>query len=194
MIAGKRCPWSDSSELYRNYHDKEWGVPVHDEKKHFEFILLESSQAGLSWITILKKRDNYRTAFDDFDYEKIALYDEPKVLQLMGNTGLIRNERKIRASITNAQAFMRIQKEFGSFDKYIWGFVNFRPIINHFETLSEIPVKTELSDKISSDMKKRGFTFFGSVICYAHMQAIGIVNDHLTCCFRHQELSEKFNF
>lgn len=194
MIAGKRCPWSDSSELYRNYHDKEWGVPVHDEKKHFEFILLESSQAGLSWITILKKRDNYRTAFDDFDYEKIALYDEPKVLQLMGNTGLIRNERKIRASITNAQAFVRIQKEFGSFDKYIWGFVNFRPIINHFETLSEIPVKTELSDKISSDMKKRGFTFFGSVICYAHMQAIGIVNDHLTCCFRHQELSEKFNF
>ncbi|MBP7237802.1 MAG: DNA-3-methyladenine glycosylase I [Petrotogaceae bacterium] len=194
MIAGKRCPWSDSSELYRNYHDKEWGVPVHDEKKHFEFILLESSQAGLSWITILKKRDNYRTAFDDFDYEKIALYDETKVLQLMENTGIIRNERKIRASITNAQAFVRIQKEFGSFDRYIWGFVNFRPVINYFETLSEIPVKTELSDKISADMKKRGFTFFGSVICYAHMQAIGIVNDHLTCCFRHQELSEKFNF
>ena len=188
MIAGKRCPWSDSSELYRNYHDKEWGVPVHDEKKHFEFILLESSQAGLSWITILKKRDNYRTAFDDFDYEKIALYDETKVLQLMENTGIIRNERKIRASITNAQAFVRIQKEFGSFDRYIWGFVNFSPVINYFETLSEIPVKTELSDKISADMKKRGFTFFGSVICYAHMQAIGIVNDHLTCCFRHQEL------
>ena len=144
MIAGKRCPWSDSSELYRNYHDKEWGVPVHDEKKHFEFILLESSQAGLSWITILKKRDNYRTAFDDFDYEKIALYDETKVLQLMENTGIIRNERKIRASITNAQAFVRIQKEFGSFDRYIWGFVNFRPVINYFETLSEIPVKTEL--------------------------------------------------
>ena len=146
MIAGKRCPWSDSSELYRNYHDKEWGVPVHDEKKHFEFILLESSQAGLSWITILKKRDNYRTAFDDFDYEKIALYDETKVLQLMENTGIIRNERKIRASITNAQAFVRIQKEFGSFDRYIWGFVNFRPVINYFETLSEIPVKTELPE------------------------------------------------
>lgn len=194
MKTGKRCPWSDSSELYRIYHDTEWGVPVHDEKKHFKFILLEGVQAGLSWITILKKRENYRSAYDNFDYEKIALYDELKVLQLMKNTGLIRNERKIRASITNAQAFIRIQKEFGSFDKYIWGFVNFRPIINHFETLSEIPVKTELSDKISSDMKKRGFTFFGSVICYAHMQAIGIVNDHLTCCFRHQELSEKFNF
>lgn len=184
----ERCPWCGNDPLYVKYHDEEWGVPLHDEQKHFEFLILETMQAGLSWITILRKRENYRNAFYNFDYNKVAQLTVADVDMLMLNDGIIRNRRKIEAAIKNAQAFIAIQQEFGSFDAYIWSFTNSHPIINQWKTLSEISAKTELSDRISKEMKKRGFAFVGSVTIYAHLQAIGVVNDHLMSCFRYKEV------
>lgn len=183
-----RCSWCGSDQLYVDYHDDEWGVPVYEDEKLFEFLILETFQAGLSWITVLKKRENFRTAFDNFDYKKISDYGEDKFEELITDSGIIRNKLKVRATISNAQAFMKIQKEFGSFSKYIWGFVNGKPIVNNWKTLNEIPATTELSDKISKDLKKRGFKFVGSTVIYAHMQATGMVNDHITDCFRYKEV------
>ncbi|RKD90802.1 DNA-3-methyladenine glycosylase I [Mangrovibacterium diazotrophicum] len=183
-----RCDWCLKDDLYRDYHDQEWGVPVYDDKILFEFLILEGVQAGLSWHTVLKKRENYRKAYDDFDYKKVATYDEVKVAELLLNKGLVRNKLKIAASITNAQQFLKVQEEFGSFSNYIWGFVDHKPIINHFQSLKEVPATTAISDAISKDMKKRGFKFVGSTIVYAHMQATGMVNDHLVGCFRHKEV------
>ena len=182
-----RCPWGTADDLYIRYHDEEWGVPVYDDKKQFEFLVLESAQAGLNWHTILKKRENYRTAYNGFDVEKVAKYNEKKIEKLMQNAGIIRNHRKIEASINNAKIFLEIQKEFGSFCNYLWGFVDGNPIVNHWTEVSQIPAKTELSDRISKDMKKRGFKFLGSITIYSHLLATGLVNDHLTCCFRYEE-------
>jgi len=185
----KRCGWCEGNELYEAYHDNEWGVPVRDDKTLFEFLLLETFQAGLSWITILKKRENFREAFDDFDYEKIAHYSEEKIQELLQNAGIIRNKLKVRSAVTNAQSFIKIQQEFGSFSNYIWGFVNHEPIQNKIENYKTAPANTEISDKLSKDLKKRGFKFVGSTVIYAHMQATGMVNDHEVSCFRHNELS-----
>lgn len=182
-----RCDWA-KNELAVHYHDAEWGVPQHDDRKLFEFLILEGAQAGLSWDTILRKRENYRAAFDDFDYQKIALYDEQKCAELLQNEGIIRNRLKIKSAIQNANAFLKIQEEFGSFDKYIWQFVGGKPLVNKRENLSEVPAKTEISDAISKDLKKRGFNFVGSTIMYAFMQACGLVNDHLVSCFRYKEI------
>ena len=184
----KRCAWCEGSELYMQYHDIEWGLPVYDDRKHFEFLVLESAQAGLSWITILKKRENYRKAYDGFDPAKIAKYGEKKKAALLANPGIVRNRLKIEASINNAKCFLEIQKEFGSFSNYIWAFVKGKPITGKVKTHASLPAKTELSDLISADMKKRGFKFLGSIIMYSHMQATGIVNDHLTSCFRYKEV------
>tara|TARA_B110000902_G_scaffold36116_1_gene38210 strand:- start:106 stop:681 length:576 start_codon:yes stop_codon:yes gene_type:complete len=183
-----RCDWSTKDPLFIAYHDNEWGVPLHDERQLFEFLILETFQAGLSWITVLRKRDNFRKAFDNFEFKKIALYDEDKVQELLQNAGIIRNKLKVRAAISNANAFMEIQKEFGSFDKYIWGFVNGKPIQTNRKLMSEITATTETSDKLSKDLKKRGFKFVGSTVIYAHMQATGMVNDHIESCFRFKEL------
>lgn len=179
-----RCSWCGEDALYVSYHDNEWGVPVYDDDKLFEFLTLETFQAGLSWITVLRKRENFRKAFDNFDYQKIAKYDDRKFEELIVDAGIIRNKLKIKATISNAIAFMDIQKEFGSFSKYIWGFVNHEPIINRWQTMDEIPASTEISDRLSKDLKKRGFKFVGSTVIYAHMQATGMVNDHVTSCFR----------
>lgn len=179
----KRCDWSTKDPLYIEYHDTEWGTPVYDDDKLFEFLILETFQAGLSWITVLRKRENFRMAFDNFDYKKIVAYDANKFDELMNNAGIIRNKLKIKATISNAQAFMEIQKEFGSFSKYIWGFVNHKPINNKWKSMKEIPATTEISDKLSKDLKKRGFKFVGSTVIYAHMQATGMVNDHIMSCF-----------
>jgi len=179
-----RCPWCGNDELYVKYHDEEWGIPVHDDKKHFEFLVLESAQAGLNWLTILRKRENYRNDYDGFDAVKVALYDEAKINELMNDAGIIRNRRKIDASINNAKCFMKIQKEFGSFDNYIWGFVNNKPVVNNWHDISQVPATSELSDKVSKDLKSRGFKFLGTTIVYAHLQATGIINDHLISCFR----------
>lgn len=178
-----RCAWCEKDDLYRNYHDEEWGKPIYDDETIFEFLILESFQAGLSWYTILAKRENFRAAFDQFDYQKIAQYSEDKVEELIQNTGIIRNRLKILATINNAQKFMEVQKEFGSFSKYIWGFVNHEPIINRPKTLKEVPATTEISDALAKDLKKRGFKFMGSTVVYAHMQATGMVNDHVEDCF-----------
>lgn len=183
-----RCSWCESSDLYKNYHDTEWGVPVYDDQKLFEFLTLETFQAGLSWITVLKKRENFREAFDNFDYKKIAQYNDNKFNELIQNAGIIRNKLKVKAAISNAQAFMQVQKEFGSFSKYIWDFVDGKPITNSFKTLTEVPSTTPLSDTISKDLKNRGFKFVGSTVVYAHMQATGMVNDHITSCFRYSEV------
>ena len=183
-----RCEWSGNDPLYMEYHDKEWGVPVYDDTKLFEFLVLETFQAGLSWITVLRKRENFRTAFDNFDYHKIASYDDSKFESLLMDAGIIRNRLKIKATISNAQAFIKIQEEFGSFNKYIWGFVDGKPIQNSFKVLTDIPATTPLSDRISKDLKERGFKFVGSTVVYAHMQATGMVNDHLTTCFRYKEI------
>ncbi len=180
-----RCEWAAKSDLMSKYHDEEWGKPLHDDQKLFEFLILEGMQAGLSWLTILKKREAFREAFDNFDVQKVAQYDKAKVEELMSNSGIIRNRLKIEASINNAQCFLKIVDEFGSFDKYIWSFVDYQPIINHWETLAEIPATTDLSDLISADLKRRGFKFVGSTVVYAHMQATGMVNDHLIHCFCH---------
>lgn len=183
-----RCPWCGNDELYVKYHDEEWGVPVHDDKKHFEFLVLESAQAGLNWLTVLKKRENYRKAYDNFDVCKVSQYDENKIEVLMQNADIIRNRKKIEASINNAKHFIEIKKEFGSFDKYIWSFVNNSPVVNNWNDISEVPATSELSDKVSKDLKIRGFKFLGSTIIYAHLQATGVINDHLTSCFRHDEV------
>ncbi len=178
-----RCAWCEKDDLYRNYHDEEWGKPIYDDETIFEFLILESFQAGLSWYTILAKRENFRAAFDQFDYQKIAQYSEEKVEELIQNTGIIRNRLKILATINNAQKFMEVQKEFGSFSKYIWGFVNHEPIVNRPKTLKEVPATTEISDALAKDLKKRGFKFMGSTVVYAHMQATGMVNDHVEDCW-----------
>ena len=177
-----RCSWCEKDDLYRKYHDEEWGKPVYDDQTIFEFLVLESFQAGLSWYTILKKRENFKKVFDQFNYKKIAKYSEEKVETLMQNEGIIRNRLKILATINNAQKFQAIQKEFGSFSKYIWGFVNHQPIINFPKNLKEVPATTEISDQLSKDLKKRGFKFLGSTVVYAHMQATGMVCDHLVDC------------
>lgn len=177
-----RCGWCEKDDLYRNYHDEEWGKPVYDDDKIFEFLILESFQAGLSWYTILSKRENFRKAFDHFNYKKIAGYSDKKVEELMQDSGIIRNRLKILATITNAQKFQEIQKEFGSFSKYIWGFVDGKPIDNKPKTLKDVPATTEISDTIAKDLKKRGFKFMGSTVVYAHMQATGMVNDHVENC------------
>jgi DNA-3-methyladenine glycosylase I len=183
-----RCPWPADDKLMIKYHDKEWGVPLHNDKKLFEFLILEGFQAGLSWRTVLYKRENFRKAFDNFDYNKVAKYDKRKISILLKNEGIIRNRLKIEGAVKNAKAFIMVRKEFGTFDKYIWAFVNSKPIQNKFKSLKELPARTELSDLISKDMKKRGFTFVGSTIIYAHMQATGMVNDHLTGCYRYKEV------
>ena len=178
-----RCAWCGTDELYQKYHDEEWGKPVYDDETIFEFLVLESFQAGLSWITILRKRENFRKAFDNFDYQKIANYPDEKVEELMQDAGIIRNRLKILATITNAQKFMEVQREFGSFSNYIWGFIGGKPIINLPKTLKDVPATTEISDKLAKDLKKRGFKFLGSTVVYAHMQATGLVDDHVTECW-----------
>jgi DNA-3-methyladenine glycosylase I len=183
-----RCSWCIKDPLYIDYHDTEWGVPLYDDKRIFEFLLLETFQAGLSWITILRKRENFRKAFDNFDYNKISKYTDIKYEALLKDTGIIRNHLKIKAAITNALNFINIQEEFGTFSKYIWGFTNGKVICNQFKDLNELPSSTTVSDKISKDLKKRGFKFVGSTIIYAHMQAMGMVNDHATDCFRYNEV------
>jgi DNA-3-methyladenine glycosylase I len=182
----QRCEWAGNDPLYSDYHDKEWGVPLYDDDKIFEFLILETFQAGLSWITILRKRDNFRKAFDNFDYKKIAMYSDSKIAELLNDAGIIRNRLKIAATVANAKAFIKVREEFGTFSNYIWGFTGGKPIVNRFKTLKEIPSKTELSDKVSKDLKKREFKFVGSTVVYAHMQATGMVNDHLVHCFRHK--------
>ena len=179
----KRCSWCGTDPLYIKYHDEEWGKPVYDDKILFEFLILESAQAGLSWITVLRKRENYRKAFADFDVQKVAKFNDADVERLLSDAGIIRNRLKISAAINNAKLFIEIQKEFGSFSNYIWGFLpEKKPIVNHFKELKDLPARTELSDTISKNMKKRGFKFFGTTICYAHMQATGMVNDHILDC------------
>lgn len=178
-----RCSWCEKDDLYRNYHDNEWGKPVYDDATIFEFLILETFQAGLSWYTVLAKRENFRKAFDNFSVEKIANYNQEKLDELAENSGIIRNKLKIKATVSNAQAFIKVQKEFGSFSKYIWEFVDHKPIDNQPVTLADVPATTKLSDKISIDLKKKGFIFVGSTVVYAHMQATGIVNDHLINCF-----------
>lgn len=183
----QRCAWV-GSDLMIQYHDEEWGVPVHDDRKLFEFIILEGFQAGLSWEIILRKRENFRKAFDNFDPEIVAKYDQKKIDRLLKDEGIIRNKLKINAAVINAKAFLEVQKEFGCFDAYIWQFVNGKPIINSWRTLKDIPASTSESDAMSKDMKKRGFKFVGTTICYAHMQATGMVNDHTVDCFRYREI------
>ncbi len=184
----ERCLWCGTDPLYVKYHDEEWGVPVHDDKKHFEMIILDGAQAGLSWLTVLRKRENYRKAFDNFDPEKVAKYDEKKIAELLENPGIIRNKLKIKSAVTNARAFIKVQEEFGSFDKYIWQFVNYKPVVNKWKSDKEIPATSEESDAMSKDLKSRGFKFVGSTICYAYMQAAGMVNDHVVTCFRYKEV------
>jgi len=181
------CEWPTKDPLLLKYHDEEWGVPLHDDKKLFEFLVLEGFQAGLSWLTILRKRENFRRAFDGFDFHKIAKYDAGKINALLANAGIIRNRLKIQGTVANANAFLKVRDEFGTFDKYIWGFVNHKPIDSHIKTLKQMPTKTDLSDEISADLKKRGFKFVGSTIVYSHMQATGMVNDHLIGCDRHKD-------
>ena len=185
-----RCGWSvkDNEPLYVSYHDEEWGVPVHDDQKLFEFIVLEGAQAGLSWLTILRKREGYRKAFAEFDPQKVARFTESKIEKLLQDASIIRNKLKVRSAVTNAKAFLKVQEEFGSFDKYIWQFTDGKPIVNHWKTMKDIPPRTKESDIMSKDLISRGFKFVGSTICYAHMQATGMVNDHTTECFRHSQL------
>ena len=184
------CEWPSGDPLMIEYHDSEWGLPVHDDFRWFEHIILDGAQAGLSWKTILHRREGYRRAFAGFDPASVAAYDETDIARLMNDTGIIRNRLKIRSAVSNARAFLKIQEEFGSFDNYIWGFSGGEPVINRWESLKDIPARTPLSDAVSKDLKKRGFTFVGTTICYAFMQAAGIVNDHLTDCFRHPDNSK----
>ncbi|MGB5941823.1 MAG: DNA-3-methyladenine glycosylase I [Leeuwenhoekiella sp.] len=187
----KRCGWCVGDPLYEKYHDTEWGVPVYDDATLFEFLILETFQAGLSWITILRKRENFKKAFDDFDYHKIANYPEEKIESLLNDPGIIRNKLKVNAAVSNARAFMNVQKEFGSFSEYIWGFVDHKPIQNTVIDYKTAPATTPLSDFLSKDLKKRGFKFTGSTVVYAHMQATGMVNDHEESCFRNSEIKNK---
>lgn len=183
-----RCGWCAGDDLYEAYHDQEWGVPAKDDGTLFEFLILETFQAGLSWLTILRKRKNFEMAFDNFDYKKIAKYDETKITSLLQDAGIVRNKLKIRAAVTNAQAFLRVQQEFGSFSTYIWGFVDGKPIKNSVKNYKDAPANTEISDALSKDLKKRGFKFIGSTVIYAHMQATGMVNDHEINCFRYNQV------
>ncbi len=185
----KRCEWAEGNDLEKAYHDEEWGVPVHDDRLWFEFLTLEGAQAGLSWSTILNKREGYREAFDDFDVKKIAQYDETKIAELLLNPAIVRNKLKVNSTVTNAKYFIEVQEEFGSFDTYIWQFVDEKPKVNHPKNLSEVPVSTHQSDVMSKDLKKRGFKFIGTTICYALMQATGMVKDHTTDCFRYEAKS-----
>jgi DNA-3-methyladenine glycosylase I len=184
----KRCPWAGHDPLYVKYHDEEWGLPVHDDRRLFEFLILEGAQAGLSWITILRKRDNYRGAFDGFDPVRVAAYGPAKIESLLADAGLVRNRAKIQAAVVNAQCFLAVQKEFGSFDRYVWSFVKGRPLVNSWKDLAEIPAQTAESRALSADLKRRGFKFVGPTIAYAFMQAVGLVNDHLEDCFRYHEV------
>jgi DNA-3-methyladenine glycosylase I len=184
-----RCGWSNTDPLYIDYHDKEWGVPVHDDRTQFEFLVLEGAQAGLSWMTVLRKRASYRLAFDDFDAEKVARYGERQIARLLKDAGIIRNCMKIESAIQNARAFLEVQSAFGSFDAYIWRFVDGRPRLNAWRSVADLPAKSEESEALSRDLKQRGFRFVGPTICYAHMQATGLVNDHIVDCFRYGELS-----
>jgi len=184
----KRCDWGTTNDLMIKYHDNEWGVPLHNDQKLFEFFVLEAFQAGLSWQIVLNKRENFRKAFDNFIIEIVAKYDEKKIADLVQDKSIIRNKLKINAAVNNANCFLEVQKEFGSFDKYIWQFVDFKPVVNSFSKMSELPAKTALSDKIAADLKKRGFKFVGSTVIYAHLQATGMVNDHLVGCFRYAEV------
>jgi len=188
-MSKKRCEWvQEQFDDYITYHDQEWGVPVHDDRIHFEFLILEGAQAGLSWATVLKKREGYRSMFANFDPAVVASYDEKKISEILAFEGVIRNKLKVRSAVTNARCFLDIQNEFGSFDRYVWRFVNGEPILNRWSNLSEVPASTPESEKLSKDLKQRGFKFVGSTIMYAWMQACGLVNDHTTDCFRHQEL------
>jgi DNA-3-methyladenine glycosylase I len=189
MTTVKRCDWVGADSLYLAYHDQEWGVPLHDDRRLFEMLILEGAQAGLSWITILRKRDSYRQAFDNFEAAKIAAYDERKIETLLANPGIVRNRRKVEATILNARAFLAVQQEFGTFDAYIWQFVGGRPRQNTWRTLAEIPAQTPESEAMSKDLLKRGFKFVGPTICYAFMQATGLVNDHIVDCFRYKEIA-----
>ncbi|MCL1822221.1 MAG: DNA-3-methyladenine glycosylase I [Prolixibacteraceae bacterium] len=182
-----RCEWADNNALMQEYHDMEWGIPVHDDQKLFEFLILESFQAGLSWSIILRKRQHFGEAFAGFDAVQVAAFDDNDVGRLMQNEKIVRNRKKIEAAINNARCFLKIREQFGSFDKYIWQFVDFKPVVNRFENMNELPARTELSDAIAKDMKKKGFRFVGSTVMYAHMQATGMVNDHLTSCFMHEK-------
>ncbi len=182
-----RCPWAKTEAMIA-YHDNEWGVPLHDDRALFEFLILEGAQAGLSWSTILNKRENYRAAFDGFDAGEIARYDEPRIVSLLGNSGIVRNRLKVAAAVTNAKALLEVRKEFGSFDAYLWRFVEGRPVRSAWRELADVPARTAVSDALSKDLARRGFRFVGSTICYAFMQATGMVNDHLVECFRHAEL------
>ncbi|MEN1728970.1 MAG: DNA-3-methyladenine glycosylase I [Pseudomonadota bacterium] len=189
-MSKRRCPWCGEDPLYQRYHDKEWGVPVHDDRTWFEFLMLESAQAGLSWITILRKREAYREAFADFDPERVARFGPADVERLMGNAGIVRNRLKIQSAITNAQAFLALQEEVGSFNEWSWNWVDGKPIVNHHQSMSDVPVTTPLAEQISKDLKARGFKFVGPTIVYAHMQASGMVNDHLVSCYRWSEVQE----
>lgn len=189
MEAQSRCEWAAGDPLYESYHDEEWGVPVHDDRKWFEFLVLEGAQAGLSWLSILRRRDGYRAAFDGFDPAIVAGYGPDKIEALVQDARIIRNRRKIMSAVNNAQAFLRVQEEFGSFDAYMWSFVDGQPIVNQWQSVAELPAETELSRQMSNDLKRRGFSFVGPTICYAHMQAAGLVNDHVVTCFRHGELA-----
>lgn len=186
----QRCEWARGDPLYQTYHDEEWGVPMHDDRRLFEMLILEGAQAGLSWITILRKRENYRRAFEAFDPAVVARYDQEKIAELLEDPGIVRNRLKVGAAVQNAGAFLKIQAEFGSFNAYLWPFVGGVPIVNHWTSLSEIPAKTKESEALSKDLKKRGFKFVGPTICYAFMQAIGMVNDHQVECFRYQEIMD----
>lgn len=189
----KRCDWSNSNPLMIKYHDEEWGVPLHEDRKLFEFLVLEGFQAGLSWQIVLNKREAFREAFDHFDPAIVSTYGESKVAGLMANAGIIRNKAKILACINNASKFLEIQEQFGSFDRYIWSFTDYKPVVNGFREMKDLPAKTPLSDAISADLKKRGFKFVGSTVMYAHMQATGMVNDHLVNCFRYNDISESYH-
>jgi len=186
----KTCSWPNNNPLMMVYHDEEWGVPVHDDQKHFEFMVLDAFQAGLSWAIVLKKREGFRIAFENFEIKKIANYDEDKIQELLLDVSIIRNQQKIRATINNAQQFLNIQKEFSSFDRYVWQFTDYKSKINKWESIDQIPATSSESDEMSKDLKKRGFKFVGSTICYAYMQAAGMVNDHLVGCFRYSELMD----
>jgi len=186
----KRCEWCGEDALYIDYHDNDWGVPVHDDRLHFEMIILDGAQAGLSWITILKRRESYREAFDNFDAEKVARYSDKKIEKLLKNPGIIRNRLKVNSAVANAKAFLSVQEECGSFDEYIWQFTGHRTIQNKWKSMSGLPAKTPESDAMSKDLKKRGFSFVGSTICYAYMQAAGMVNDHVADCFRYKEVKK----
>jgi DNA-3-methyladenine glycosylase I len=191
MMPVSRCGWAGDDPLYCAYHDEEWGVPLHDDQRLFEFLILEGAQAGLSWITVLRKRENYRAAFDGFDPVKVAQYDAAKVEALLQNPGIIRNRLKVQSAVRNAQAFLKVQAEFGTFDAYIWGFVGGKPRQNHWQLLSDVPAETDEARAMSKDLKRRGFNFVGPTICYAFMQACGMVNDHVTSCFRYEALSNR---